>query len=130
MALTIRELAQIPTLRTRVIAGPADGRRVKWAHVCELPNPAEWLGEGDLVMSTGLGLPRGRAQQRAYVERLAAGGVSGLAIGESGTTPGAAMHGPPLTADFFAAADGAGFPVLMTAYEVPFVAVAHAVIQA
>ena len=43
MALTIRELTRIPHLRTRVYAGRrGEGREVRWAGVCELPDPTEW----------------------------------------------------------------------------------------
>ena len=30
---------------------------VLWAHVCELADPTQWLGEGDLLMTTGIGIP-------------------------------------------------------------------------
>ena len=38
-------------------AGGAD-RLVTWAHVCDLPDPWSWVRPGDLLMTTGDGLPR------------------------------------------------------------------------
>ncbi len=60
------------------------------AHVCEMPDPAEWLAAGDLLMTTGLGIPADVSEQRAFVERLAAAGLSGVAVGDR-------MYAPPIS---------------------------------
>jgi purine catabolism regulator len=121
VSLTIRALTEIPYLRTRVQAGAAGGDRViAWAHSIELPRPWEWLEPGDLLMTVGLGVPADPAEQVAYVESLAAVGVSGVAIGED-------MHAPPLSPAMAAAADAHALPLLITAYEVPFVQISRAV---
>ena len=59
MLQRVRDLIAIPELRSRLLSG-AQGldHKVRWAHVCELPDPTEWLGEGDVLMTTGLGIPR------------------------------------------------------------------------
>lgn len=131
MAITVRELTELAHLKTRTWAGH-DGvhRQVTWAHASELADPAPWLNEGDLLMTTGLGLPEAPRDQESYVERLHRGGLSGLVIAEHEHEPGQSMHGPPLTRRLRAAANRLGFPVLLIAYEVPFVALAHAVSQA
>jgi len=123
MSITIRELTELPPLRTWIHAGAAGlDREVTWAHVCELPDPTEWIGGGELIMTTGLGVPATAAEQRTYVERLAAAGVAGLAISER-------LH-PPLAPELAAAADALAFPVLITGYEVPFIAIERAVADA
>lgn len=123
MAITIRELTELPPLRTWLHAGAAGvDREVSWAHVCELPDPTEWIGGGELILTTGLGVPAAPAQQRAYVERLAAAGAAGLAISER-------LH-PPLAPELAAAADALSFPVLITGYEIPFIALERAVADA
>jgi PucR family transcriptional regulator, purine catabolism regulatory protein len=123
MAITIRELTELPPLRTWVHAGAAGvDREVSWAHVCELPDPTEWISGGELIMTTGLGVPATAAEQRAYVERLAAAGVAGLAISER-------LH-PPLAPELSAAADALAFPVLITGYEIPFIALERTVADA
>ena len=89
MALTIRELIRIPNLRTRLYAGRSgESREVRWAGVCELPDPTEWLGEGDLLMTIGLAVPRGAKAQTQWIELLAGSGLSGVALCESGEAPG------------------------------------------
>ncbi|RJL12327.1 PucR family transcriptional regulator [Paracoccus siganidrum] len=124
MSLRIADIIDIPELRTRLLSGSEGaGRLVRWAHVCELPDPTEWLGEGDLLMTTGIGIPADPAAQRRYVEALAQAGLSGMMIGED-------MQAP---ADLRALRDRAGelgFPVLMTHYGVPFASVTRAVIDA
>ena len=121
MGLTVDQLVAMPHLRTTVRAGGEGGDRlVMWAHSCELAAPWEWLGTGDLLMTTGLAIPAGADEQRRFVTRLAAAGLAGIAIGQE-------LHAPPLTTEVLAAADEQAFPVLETAYEVPFVAVARAV---
>jgi PucR family transcriptional regulator, purine catabolism regulatory protein len=124
VAITVRQLIAIPDLRTWPHAGEAGlDREVAWAHVCELANPTEWLDEGDLLLTTGLGIPESPGAQRIYMERLADAGLSGIAIGDR-------MYAPPLSPQMTAVADDRALPLLFTAYEVPFSAVARAVAEA
>lgn len=54
MPQSIRHLIALPELRSRLLSGAGGlDRPVRWAHVCELDDPTEWLGEGDLLMTTG-----------------------------------------------------------------------------
>ncbi|QXI30952.1 PucR family transcriptional regulator [Pseudomonas vanderleydeniana] len=124
MPLSIQDIIDNASLRTRLLSG-AEGtqRTLRWAHVCELADPSEWLGEGDLLMTTGIGIPRQAAQQRDYLVRLAEAKVAGLMIGEN-------MQAP---ADIGALNEQAallGFPVLLTDYSVPFSAVTKAILDA
>ncbi|HWK28395.1 MAG TPA: PucR family transcriptional regulator ligand-binding domain-containing protein [Solirubrobacter sp.] len=124
MGITVGQLVSDPLLKTRIVAGAAGaGRLVSWAHACELDAPWEWLGQGDLVMTTGFAVPAAGDAQAVFVERLSAEGLAGIAIGEN-------MNAPPLTAAMLEAADRCAFPLLMTAYEVPWVALSRAVVRA
>ncbi len=124
MGITVRELLEHPELRTRLVAGEKGlDRPITWAHVCELEDPTVWLCGGELVMTVGIGIPRDEAGQVAYVERLARAQLSGLMICEG-------MRAPPLTEAMLETADRWGLPVLLTAYEVPFVAVSRVVADA
>lgn len=124
MPFHIQDILDNATLRTRLLGGiEGVGRKLRWAHVCELPDPTEWLGEGDLLMTTGIGIPVDAQAQRDYLHRLAAARVAGLMIGEN-------MQAP---ADIQALQDEAaslGFPLLMTHYSVPFSAVTRAIVDA
>ena len=124
MALTVVELVADPVLKLRFIAGERGGARdVTWAHTSDLPDPTEWLGPGDLLLSNGLNLSADAGGQLAFLERLVAAGLSGLGVGES-------VHAPPLTAELLAQAEALGFPLLAIPSEVPFVAVSRAVANA
>jgi purine catabolism regulator len=110
MGITIGQLVADPLLKTRIIAGAAgSGRLITWAHSCELDAPWEWLGQGDLVMTTGLQIPKQDDEQAAFIERLAAEGLVGMTIGEH-------MNAPPMTQAMLQAADRCEFPLLLTAY--------------
>lgn len=124
MPLSVSDIIDIPELRTRLLSG-AQGlaRPVRWAHVCELADPTQWFGEGDLLMTTGIGIPVAPDEQRRYVERLAAAGLAGLMIGED-------MQAPADLDSLRQAAEELGFPLLFTHYGVPFAAVTRAIVEA
>lgn len=124
MVITVRELANSPDLRLRVVAGASGlDRSVTWAHVCELPDPTGWLAEGELLMTVGYTLPLEPPAQEAYVERLAEARLSGLVIDEG-------MYAPDLSAELMSAADRRSFPILLNAYEIPFTAIIRSVADA
>jgi purine catabolism regulatory family protein len=124
MPLTVRELTEIPFLRTHIHAGESGAdRKISWAHSVEMPKPWEWLEAGDLLMTVGLGIPEDAQEQVTFVETLAAIGVSGIAIGEH-------MHAPPLSQEMLDAADRRKLPLLFTAFEVPFIQISRTVAAA
>lgn len=124
MPLNIKDIIDNASLRTRLLSGAAGlSRRVRWAHVCELADPTEWLGEGDLLMTTGIGIPADASQQTVYLERLAQAKVAGLMIGEN-------MQAPANIQALQATAEQLDFPLLMTHYSVPFSAVTRAILEA
>jgi PucR family transcriptional regulator, purine catabolism regulatory protein len=124
IALTVGELVAVPHLRTRVLAGH-DGldRLVTWAHSVEVPDPWHWLGEHDLLMTAGYSIPADSAGQVAFMTNLDKAGISAIAIGED-------QKAPPITEETKAAVDALGFPILLTPYEVPFVAMGREVADA
>jgi purine catabolism regulator len=128
MSISIRQLIEIPYLRLQLFAGSGGAdQEIRWAHASELPDPSEWLEPGDLVMTTGLGLPGEPEAQGAYIERLARAGLGGLLIGEQAEER---VYAPELTPRLVAAADEHAFPVLLMPYELPFSDVARVVAEA
>ena len=119
--LTVGQLVEIEHLGLSVEAGAAGlDQQITWAHVCELDDPRRWLDGGELIMTTGLAVPRQAAAQAGYVDRLCEAGAAALGIA-------AGMSSPPLTATMRRRADAAGFPVLRVSYEVPFLAISQVV---
>ncbi|MGW0395011.1 PucR family transcriptional regulator [Streptomyces sp. NPDC003042] len=123
----VEDLVRSPSLQLRVLAGGAGLHRpVAWAHVSELEDPTPWLLGAELIMTTGIGVPRAAARQRAYLERLHDAGVAALTLS-------AGLRVPPLHPGFLAAAEERAIPVLELPLQVPFIAVAQevaAVVQA
>ncbi len=50
-------------------------------HISDLVDPTSYLGGGELLLTTGLTLPRSRAGCTSYVARLREASVAGLALG-------------------------------------------------
>ncbi|MEU1755663.1 PucR family transcriptional regulator [Micromonospora matsumotoense] len=81
---TVREVLALDPVRRgapRLVAGEAGlDRPVRWVHVAEVPDIATLLGGGELVLTTGIGLPTDDAGLRAFIGDLAEVGVSGLVV--------------------------------------------------
>jgi purine catabolism regulator len=122
--LTVAELAATASLESRFLAGEQGGdRRVLWAHSCEMPNPENWLGPHELLMTVGLCVPADAIAQVAFIERLNNAGLAGIMIGDH-------TLAPPLTQEMLDAADRCDFPVLLVAEQVPYAVVARHVAAA
>jgi purine catabolism regulator len=124
VAITVRQLVDTPHLGTRFHCGRAGADQViNWAHSCELPEPWDWLEPFDMLMTVGFGLPRSPAHQARYVARLADAGISAIAIAEG-------VDAPRISASMVRASERRALPILLTAFEVPFAALARVVAEA
>jgi purine catabolism regulator len=123
MAITVSELTELPHLALDLVAGAAGAdTQVRWAHVSDVEDPTPWLEGGELLLTTGMGLPARAGDQTAYLRRLHRAHAVGLVI-----VPDTA---PPLSAALTAVADELGFPVITTLLKQPFQAVSKAVFAA
>ncbi|CAN5318084.1 hypothetical protein BH18ACT9_BH18ACT9_17900 [soil metagenome] len=86
--LRVSDLVADPTLDTHVVAG-ADGldTPILWAHACELPEPARWLGPNELLMTMGACVPPGSQAQQEFIAGLAEAGLAGMTLGEKVAPP-------------------------------------------
>src|SRR4051812_50101458 len=84
MLPTVRAVLALDAMRhaePRVVAGARGlDRVVRWVHVSEVPDIASLLRGGELVLSTGIGLPTDDAGLRTFMGELAEVGASGFAI--------------------------------------------------
>lgn len=81
MTVSLGWLLAQPDLRLRLVTDVPDTAAVSWVHPIDAADPSPWLSGGELVLTTGLGVGPSPAEQRAYVERLADAGVSGMGFG-------------------------------------------------
>jgi purine catabolism regulator len=78
----LRTITALPELGLRVLAAErALDREVSWVAVSELEDPTPFLEGGELLLTTGMRLPRDAAAIRGYVNRLAERGVVGVGLG-------------------------------------------------
>ncbi|MFC7241126.1 PucR family transcriptional regulator [Catellatospora aurea] len=122
---TVREVIALDPVRIgapRLVAGESGlDRPVRWVHSAEVPDIATLLRGGELVLTTGIGLPADDAGVRAFVNDLAEVGVSGLIV-ELGRRYTASV--PRVMA---AAAQKAGLPLVELRRPTPFVQITEAV---
>ncbi|TAN31738.1 PucR family transcriptional regulator [bacterium] len=96
-----------------VVAGNRLDGDVRWIHVVEIPDPAPWLGTGQVLLTTGYAWPREADQQRSLVRSLVDRGV--VAVGLA--VPKYFEHFPPAV---IREAERAGLPLLEIPWEIPF----------
>lgn len=89
---------------------------MQWAHISEIPDPTPWLGGGEVLLTTGLGIAGSPDLQRRLVEGLGGRGCSGLGFGL-----GVAVDAVPDA--LVEAAEACGMPLFTVPYELPFIAV-------
>ncbi|MGY2061108.1 PucR family transcriptional regulator ligand-binding domain-containing protein, partial [Nocardia gipuzkoensis] len=109
MLPTVADILAMPAVRAGEpdVVGGAQGlsRPVRWVHVGEVSDVAALLAGRELILTTGQPLAHGTRASIAYLESLAAAGVSGLAV-EIGS------YVPELGPQIAAAADPLGLPVV------------------
>jgi purine catabolism regulator len=123
MSITVRELLDLPHLALELMAGsPGADRAIRWAHVSEVEDPTPWLEGDELILTTGLGLPREAEGQCAYIRRLAGAGAVGVVV--------VADSAPRLVAELATVADDLAFPLITTYLKQPFQAISKVVYAA
>jgi purine catabolism regulatory family protein/PucR-like helix-turn-helix protein len=96
-------------------------RPVRWAHVCELRDPAPYLLGDELLLTSGVNLPSDAAEVDRYVRGLGASGITALGFGI--TPPISESLPDPLRR----ACARHGLALLVVPRRTPFLAVSRAV---
>jgi purine catabolism regulator len=121
MGVTVGEIIRTSGLDLRLVAGSEGlSHSVRWVHVSELEDPTPWLKGGELLLTTGMGVGKSPAAQRAYLDRLTGADLAGLGFGT-----GFSFRAVPRA--LVVAADRASFPIFEVPYPVPFIAITEAV---
>jgi PucR family transcriptional regulator, purine catabolism regulatory protein len=81
---TVADVVAMPPTqlgRPEVVAGKAFlSRRVRWLHVSELEDIAAMLRGGELILTTGIALPKTDDALTGYVSQLTSAGASGVIL--------------------------------------------------
>lgn len=122
--LTVTTALQLDEFRgAHVVAGERGlNRPVSWVHVVGVPDAAEWLNGGELVLATANNVPDDADGQRRYMEALVDKGVSGLVL-----TVGRYITQSP--APMREVADAHDFPLVEIPFQARFVDIARAANQ-
>lgn len=112
--LTVEDLTGAEDLGLHLVAG-RDGRNreIRGVHISEMPDPTPWLGEGDVLLMTGLAIYDEPAERVRVVRRLADKGVAALGLGVG-------LYFEEAPSDMRAAADRTGLPLFEVPVEIPF----------
>jgi purine catabolism regulator len=121
--ITINALVDRGELGLTLLAGDAGGERiVTWAHAVDLPDPWNWIHRGDLVMTTGAGMPSAAPDQAAWIARVVESHASGLVLA-------ARPDAPDLCPEALEVAEAGRFPLLTASFELEFSRLARVVIE-
>lgn len=121
--ITVQDLINVELLELRIVAGvTATSRRITWAHAVDLPDPWRWINPGDLVMTTGVGIPCSAQDQVVWLEQLAQCSASALVIAPK-------SDAPKLSSQMLKTADRLLFPILYANFELEFVKLSRYVIE-
>lgn len=111
----VRELLELETFRDAELVAGERGveREVRWAHVVDMPDPAPWVGDGQLLLTTGYTWPADPDRERCQLEALAQRGLAAIALAVPGYlrrfSDGARAHAGRL-----------GLPLIQIPWTVPF----------
>lgn len=121
--LTIHDLLHIESLGITALAGlKGEQRIITWAHSVDLCDPWKWVAVGNLVMTTGIGLPAGPQEQVLWLEQLADSQACALLVAPRADSP-------TLTPQLLECAERLGFPVLTASFELAFVKLSQLIIE-
>ncbi|GAA1975456.1 PucR family transcriptional regulator [Nocardioides panacihumi] len=81
LAVPLSEVMADADLGLEQVGGPTDDVLVHSVGTTELSDPAPYVMPGELLLTSGMGLPAGRAQLGVYVARLAEVGIAAIGIG-------------------------------------------------
>lgn len=121
MTVPVRWVLDQPELKLTLKSGAAGvSREINLALTTELADPAQWLSGGELVLTTGIGLPKSSRDRRRYLRSLDENNVAALGFGTGLTFD----EVPP---ELVSTADELGMPLLEIPLRTPFAAVVKAV---
>jgi purine catabolism regulator len=122
---SVREVLALDSMRygnPRVVAGAdALDRPVRWVHAAEVPDIATLLRGGELVLTTGIGLPGDDEGLRSFIAALAEVGAVGLVV-ELGR-----RYSESVPKVMIAAANKRNLPLIELRKATPFVRITEAV---
>lgn len=114
-------MAEVRAGDPAVVAGHAGLQaKVRWVHVSEVPDIAQLLNGGELILTTGIALPEAPGELQQYVRDLAEAKAAGVVIE-------LVRRFSNVPVEMIRAADGCSLPLVVLHQEVRFVTITEAV---
>jgi purine catabolism regulator len=84
--MRVRDLLALPSFSgTTVVAGRGGlDREVRWAHVVDMPEPARWVGDGQVLLTTGFSWPGDSDAESRQLEALAGRRLAAIGLAVPG----------------------------------------------
>lgn len=113
--MRIADALALPSLHGAAVVAGASGleRIVRWAHVVDLPDPVPWVGDGQLLLTTGYAWPADGDLEERQIDALAARHLAGIGL----AVPGYVQH---FSERAKACAERLDLPLLEIPWDVPF----------
>lgn len=82
MSICCRDIFVLPSLQKLTLVAGEKGldQIILWTHVADFPNMAEWVAEGDLLLTTGVHLPKDINEFVELVRQLKQNSLAGLVL--------------------------------------------------
>lgn len=122
--LTVRDVLALEVLNgARVVAGDRGlDRPIRWVHVVDIPDVADWVKGGELLLTTGVSLYEKPSLQEGLVRSLTEKEVAGLAIAVG-------RYFETIPQIMASDADALGLPLIALPFEIPFVEITQVIHQ-
>jgi purine catabolism regulator len=80
--MRLRDALRLSSLANAAVVAGQGGleRDVRWAHVVDMPDPAPWIGPGQLLLTTGYAWPLDPEAERSQLEALAKRELAGIGL--------------------------------------------------
>ena len=123
-ALTVETVLKLEEFqRATLVAGKTGlNREVRWAHIVDLPDMADWSRPGELLFTTALGLSVEKEAQKTLIPDLEKIGVAGIVV-----SVGRYFHTVP--EHMIAQANEIGFPIITLPWDIPFYDVTRVIME-
>ncbi|WP_169306688.1 PucR family transcriptional regulator [Cohnella pontilimi] len=122
--MNLLQALQLPSLQDAKVVAGAEGlqKTIRWVSIVDLPDPLSCVSSGDLLLTTGFGLPKKEEQLTELIGEMSKCGLAGLGL----AVPEYFTHMPFSVCK---AADELRFPIIEIPWEVQFNTVTEEVLS-
>ncbi len=124
MSLTVREALTLNVLKDAKVVAGHEGldNPIRWTHILDLPEVAEWVKGGEVLLTSGMGIHDSPESQEKYMREAAEKKIAAVFVSVQ-------EYLPQTTARMREIADRAAMPLVELPRATPFVEVTEAILR-